>query len=46
MVGDIVFLRSGMELPADGIVIEAADLSADESALTGEPGKKILLFLF
>jgi hypothetical protein len=28
-----------MEIPADGIVIEAADLTTDEAAMTGEPGK-------
>lgn len=26
-----------MEIPGDGIVIEAADLTADESVMTGEP---------
>lgn len=26
-----------MEIPADGIVIEAADLTTDEAAMTGEP---------
>lgn len=38
MVGDIVILRNGMEIPADGIVIDAADLTTDESVMTGEPG--------
>lgn len=26
-----------MEIPADGLVIEAADLTTDEAAMTGEP---------
>lgn len=35
----------GMEIPADSVVLEAAELSADESAMTGEtdPIKKNLL---
>lgn len=37
MVGDIIVLRSGMEIPADCLVIEASSLSADESVMTGEP---------
>lgn len=37
MVGDIVQLRSGMEIPGDGIILEAADISVDESVMTGEP---------
>ena len=27
-----------MEIPADGIVLEASELSTDESAMTGEIG--------
>lgn len=37
VVGDIVRLTTGCEVPADGILIESTDLSADESTLTGEP---------
>ena len=36
LVGDIVQIVEGMEIPADGIVIEAAELSCDESAMTGK----------
>lgn len=34
-----------MEIPADGLVLEASDLTADESAMTGEtdPIKKNVL---
>jgi P-type E1-E2 ATPase len=38
LVGDIVKLDEGMEIPADGLVLEAAELSTDESAMTGETG--------
>lgn len=38
MVGDVVELVEGMEIPADGIVLEASDLTTDESAMTGETG--------
>ncbi|BDG60880.1 cation-translocating P-type ATPase [Caldinitratiruptor microaerophilus] len=34
--GDILVLRAGMRIAADGILLEASDLAADESALTGE----------
>lgn len=36
MVGDVVKLQEGMEIPADGIVIKASELTTDESAMTGE----------
>jgi len=35
-VGDIVIVEGGMEVPADGIVLEANELTVDESAMTGE----------
>jgi Ca2+-transporting ATPase len=37
VVGDIVFLNTGNEVPADGTLLEAVTLSIDESTLTGEP---------
>ena len=36
VVGDIVLLREGDRVPADGILLSAVALSADESILTGE----------
>lgn len=37
VVGDIVILSTGDEVPADGQLIEAVSLTLDESTLTGEP---------
>ena len=37
VAGDIVLISEGSDIPADGYVLEAHDLSADESAMTGEP---------
>jgi Ca2+-transporting ATPase len=36
VVGDIVLLAAGDEVPADGRIVEATSLEIDESALTGE----------
>ncbi len=36
VVGDIVLLAAGDEVPADGRIVEASSLQVDESALTGE----------
>lgn len=43
VVGDILFVELGEEVPADGIVLEAVNLQADQSKLTGEsdPVRKI-----
>jgi len=37
VVGDIVMLNTGEEVPADGELLEAVSLNIDESTLTGEP---------
>lgn len=37
VVGDIVVLETGDEIPADGQLVEAVGMETDESALTGEP---------
>lgn len=37
VVGDIVILEQGDEIPADGTLLEATSLDVNESTLTGEP---------
>ena len=37
VVGDIVVLNTGNEVPADGELLEAVSLQVNESTLTGEP---------
>ncbi|MDR2410448.1 MAG: calcium-translocating P-type ATPase, PMCA-type [Bacteroidales bacterium] len=37
VVGDIVILETGEEVPADGELLEAVSLQINESTLTGEP---------
>ncbi len=37
VVGDIVVLNTGEEVPADGTLLEAVSLQINESTLTGEP---------
>ena len=37
VVGDVVLLSQGDEVPADGTLAEAVTLTMDESTLTGEP---------
>ena len=35
-VGDIIKIKNGMDIPVDGICVEASGVLADESSLTGE----------
>ena len=37
VVGDLLYLETGEEIPADAELLEAVTLSVDESTLTGEP---------
>ena len=37
VVGDIVIINTGAEVPADGELLECVSLNVDESTLTGEP---------
>lgn len=37
VVGDVVVLDAGEQVPADGHLLEAVSLQVDESSLTGEP---------
>ena len=37
VVGDILILSTGQEVPADACLLEAVSLCVDESSLTGEP---------
>lgn len=37
VVGDIVMLNAGDEIPADGILLSAVSVQVNESSLTGEP---------
>lgn len=37
VVGDIVMLNTGDEVPADGVLLESHSLQINESTLTGEP---------
>ncbi|MDD5821460.1 MAG: calcium-translocating P-type ATPase, PMCA-type [Prevotella sp.] len=37
VVGDIILVEAGDEVPADAVLVEAVNLQIDESSLTGEP---------
>lgn len=37
VVGDVVMLSTGQEVPADARLLESTSMSVDESSLTGEP---------
>jgi P-type Ca2+ transporter type 2B len=45
LAGDLILVSEGMEVPADGILLESNEISTDESAMTGEsdPVHKALL---
>eukprot|EP01017_Pseudomicrothorax_dubius_P024496 TRINITY_DN2602_c0_g4_i1.p1 TRINITY_DN2602_c0_g4~~TRINITY_DN2602_c0_g4_i1.p1 ORF type:complete len:1110 (-),score=290.43 TRINITY_DN2602_c0_g4_i1:194-3523(-) len=36
VVGDVVKIYEGMDIPADGYILEAHEITTDESAMTGE----------
>lgn len=36
LVGDIVAVNEGMEVPADGVLFESNEVTIDESSMTGE----------
>jgi len=35
LVGDLCAVDNGMEIPADGYLVEANEITTDESAMTG-----------
>lgn len=35
VVGDVIDVSEGMEIPADGILIKSSEITTDESAMTG-----------
>jgi magnesium-transporting ATPase (P-type) len=37
VVGDIVKIKAGMNIPVDGIIISSSGVQANEAAMTGEP---------
>ena len=37
VLGDLMVIEVGDEIPADGILLQSSDLQIDESSLTGEP---------
>lgn len=37
VVGDVIKIEQGMRIPADCILLDGIDVSADESSMTGEP---------
>jgi P-type E1-E2 ATPase len=36
LVGDILRVTSGMEIPVDGLLIRGSDILCNEAAMTGE----------
>lgn len=41
-----MIIREGMNIPADGIVVEGSEITTDESAMTGETGFNNIFNLF
>ena len=37
MVGDLIKIKAGMNVPVDGIIVKGSGVSCNESAMTGEP---------
>jgi P-type Ca2+ transporter type 2C len=37
VVGDLIMIEQGSQVPADCVVVESTDLTCDEAAQTGEP---------
>lgn len=37
LLGDLIVLEPGLEIPVDGIVVDGTNLKIDESPMTGEP---------
>ncbi len=35
-MGDIIKIKAGMNIPVDGVIINASAVTANESAMTGE----------
>ena len=36
LVGEIIMIKSGMNIPVDGVIISGLGIQVDESAMTGE----------
>ena len=37
VVGDLIKIKAGMNIPVDGIIINSSGVQCNESAMTGEP---------
>lgn len=37
LVGDIIVIEGGKNIPVDGVVVKAVGINTNESAMTGEP---------
>ena len=36
LVGDIIKIKAGMEIPVDGLILKASGVMTNESSMTGE----------